>query len=106
MMVNLIAEQKLPRPDALVMLSAHNLGTKPNRDFAELLSMSDYPVLDLSQAWDNRWVTANKPWRAKMARKNFKTDYRQRTLNSYYDYHGQQRRVIKEILGFLYSVGM
>ena len=106
MMVALIAEQKLPRPDALIMLSAYSLGTKANRDFATQLSITDYPILDLSQTWDNRWIEAHKPWRAKMARKNFKTDYRQRTLNSYYDYHGQQRRVIKEILGFLYSVGM
>ena len=106
MMISLIAEQKLPRPDALIMLSAYSLGTEANRNFANQMSMTDYPILDLSQTWDNRWIEAHKPWRAKMARKNFKTDYRQRTLNSYYDYHGQQRRVIKEILGFLYSVGM
>lgn len=106
LLVDLIAEQKVPRPDALVMLSGHALGQTANRNFAEAISLTDFPVLDLRQAWDNRWLEDSFEWRRKVARKNFKTDFRQRKLNSYYDYYGQERRVVKEIYGFLHTVGM
>lgn len=106
LLFNLVADQKVPRPDAVVMLSGFALGQDANRNFAQQVSLTDFPVLDLRQAWDNRWLEESFEWRQKVARKNFKTDFRQRKLNSYYDYYGQERRVIKEIYGFLHTVGM
>jgi len=105
-LTNLFIEQQELKPDALVMLSAHMPQSNLNEQFAEQLSKTEFPVLDLYQSNDNPWVLANVPWRKKMARKNYKTDYRQRQLYSGIDYYGQERRTIKEIYGFLTAVGM
>ena len=105
-LTELFLEQEELNPDALVMLSAHMPQSDLNDLFAEQLSKTEFPVLDLYQSSDNPWVLANVPWRRKLARKNYKTDYRQRQLYTGIDYYGQERRTIKEIYGFLTAVGM
>jgi len=105
-LTNFFLQNQEVKPDAMVMLSAHMPQNNLNEMFAEQLSKTEFPVLDIYQSSDNPWVITNVKWRRKMARKNYKTDYRQRQLFSGIDYHGQQRRTIKEIYGFLTAVGM
>ena len=105
-LTNLFLKQQDLKPDAMIMLSAHMPQHNMNEQFAEQLSKTEFPVLDLYQSSDNPWVLNNVQWRRKMARKNYKTDYRQRRLFSGIDYYGQQTRTIKEIYGFLTAVGM
>ncbi len=102
----LIAEQSIPMPDAMIMLSAHMPQQDLNKQFAEAISITDFPVLDLYLNNDSAWVNTTISWRKKMARKNFKTNYRQRQLNGSYSYQGQQVRTLKEILGFIKAVGL
>lgn len=105
-LASLYAKGKLPIPDAMVMLSAHLPEQALNDDFAVNLSQTEFPVLDLYQTLDNKWVTTSIKQRRLMSRKNFKTDYRQRKLHSSFHFQGQGKRTIKEIYGFLTAVGM
>lgn len=102
----LVLAEKIQTPDAMVMLSAHMPQDSLNDNFSEQVSKTEFPVLDLYQTFDNAWVETSIKMRRMYARKNYKTDYRQRKLHSSYDYQGQQRRTIKEIYGFLTAVGM
>ncbi|MDA8622233.1 alpha/beta hydrolase family protein [Psychrosphaera sp.] len=102
----LIAEQKIPEPDGLIMIGAYMPQTDLNRAFADEVAKTEFPVLDIISANHNQWTHAIKKWRKKMARKNFKTNYRQRELTFFFDYRDQQRRLIKEIYGFTNAVGL
>ncbi len=93
-------------PDAMIMLSAHMPDAEQNDRLAVNIAKTEYPVLDLYQDRDNPWVHQTIGERRIMARKNYKTNYRQRKLNSHFDFHGQGDRAIKEIYGFLTAVGM
>lgn len=97
---------ELPKPDALVMLSAHFPELERNRAFAENMAQTDFPTLDLYLSRDNRWVNNAIDWRRKMAKRHFKTEYRQRQINSIVSYAEQGPRVLKELLGFIRAVGM
>ena len=103
---SLIQQQRLKAPDALVMLSAHLPQSDLNDNFSLQLSKTNFPVLDLYKDLDSPWVTEHILQRKKHARKNYKTDYRQRKVNTGFGYQAQQQRTIKEIYGFLTSVGM
>jgi hypothetical protein len=105
-LTQLFAQEALPMPDAMVMLSAHLPQQDLNDEFSELLSKTEFPVLDLYQDIDNPWVTASIKMRRQLSKKNFKTDYRQRKLQSNFHFSGQEQRTIKEIYGFLTAVGM
>jgi len=102
----LIAEQKIPEPDGLIMIGAYMPQADLNRAFADEVAKTEFPVLDIISANHNQWTHAIKKWRKKMARKNFKTNYRQRELTFFFDYRDQQRRMIKEIYGFTNAVGL
>lgn len=102
----LIAEQKIPEPDGLIMIGAYMPQADLNRAFANEVAKTEFPVLDIISANHNQWTHAIKKWRKKMARKNFKTNYRQRELTFFFDYRDQQRRLIKEIYGFTSAVGL
>lgn len=105
-LTSLFQQQKLTAPDAMIMLSAHVPQQDLSNKFASELSKTEFPVLDLVQQVDNSWVVNYATQRRKMARKNYKTNYRQRKLFSSVDYYSQRRRTIKEIYGFLTAVGM
>ncbi|MDU0114469.1 DUF3530 family protein [Psychrosphaera aquimarina] len=105
-LTSLFQQQKLMQPDALVMLSAHMPQSNLNRQFAQQLSETEFPVLELFKPMDNQWVTSAIHYRKKLARKNYKTDYRQRKLNSHVAFGDSNLRTVKEIYGFLTAVGM
>lgn len=105
-LTNLIEKNIVPQPDALIMIGAHMPQKELNLKFAEQVAKTEFPVLDIIFERSNHWAIAVKEWRQKMARKNFKTNYRQRELTYFFDYKDQQRRLIKEIYGFTVAVGM
>jgi len=105
-LTSLFQQQKLMPPDALVMLSAHMPQSNLNKQFALQLSQTEFPVLELFKQMDNHWVSSAMLQRKKLARKHYKTDYRQRKLNDNIVFGDNNLRTIKEIYGFLSSVGM
>lgn len=105
-LTSLISQEKITAPDALVMLSAHIPQRNLTDDFNYQVSQAEFPVLDLYRDQDTSWVTNYITDRRKLARRSFKTNYRQRKLHYGIDYHSQTRRTVKEIYGFLTAVGM
>jgi hypothetical protein len=105
-LTSLFQQQKLMQPDALIMLSAHMPQQDLNDQFAQQLSETEFPVLELFKQIDNRWVSSSIQYRRKLARKHYKTDYRQRKLNSHIAFGNNNMRTVKEIYGFLTAVGM
>lgn len=105
-LIDLIAQERITKPDALVMLSAHIPQQDLTDNFNMHVSQVEFPVLDLYRDFDNRWVTNHVMDRRKLARKSFKTNYRQRKLHYGIDYSSQRQRTFKEIYGFLTAVGM
>lgn len=99
-------QNELQSPDALIMLSAHMPDESENEKLAMNTALAEFPILDLYQDRDNPWVHQTIGERRLMARKNYKTNYRQRKLNSHFDFYGQESRTVKEIYGFLTAVGM
>ena len=105
-LIDLIAQERITEPDALVMLSAHIPQQDLTDSFNMQVSEAEFPVLDLYRDFDNTWVTDHVMDRRKLARKSFKTNYRQRKLFYGMDYNTQKVRTVKEIYGFLTAVGM
>jgi hypothetical protein len=105
-LTNLIAQEKIKAPDALVMLSAHIPQQTLTDNFNTQVSKAEFPILDLYKDRDNRWVTDHIKDRRKLARKSFKTNYRMRKLHFSMDYQSERKRAVKEIYGFLTAVGM
>ncbi len=105
-LTNLIEQEKVEAPDALVMLSAHIPQQNLTDNFNMQVSKVEFPVLDLYRDQDSSWVVNHIQDRRKLARKSFKTNYRQRKLYYGMDYTSQRRRAVKEIYGFLTAVGM
>ena len=105
-LIDLIAQERIDKPDALVMLSAHIPQQNLTDSFNMQVSEAEFPVLDLYRDFDNNWVTKHVGDRRKLARKSFKTNYRQRKLYYGIDYNSQKKRTFKEIYGFLTAVGM
>lgn len=105
-LTNLIEQEKIEKPDALVMLSAHIPQQDLTDNFNMQVSKTEFPVLDLYRDQDSTWVVNHVKDRRKLARKSFKTNYRQRKLYYGIDYTSQRQRAVKEIYGFLTSVGM
>lgn len=105
-LIDLITQERIDKPDALVMLSAHIPQQNLTDSFNMQVSEAEFPVLDLYRDFDNNWVTKHVSDRRKLARKSFKTNYRQRKLYYGIDYNSQKKRTFKEIYGFLTAVGM
>ena len=105
-LTSLVEQNRIATPDALVMLGAHLPQDDLNQKFAQQISRTDFPILELYQDYDNAWVTEHLVDRRKFARKEFKTNYRQRRVSSHFGYLSQQKRTVKEIYGFLSAVGM
>jgi hypothetical protein len=105
-LTRLIQQQAITAPDALVMLSAYLPQENLNDEFAQQVAKTDFPVLELYRDQDANWVYKQMKTRQLTARKNFKTNYRQRKLFYAFDYKAQQARTVKEIYGFLTAVGM
>ena len=81
-LMEIIQQQKIPAPNGIVLLSAHMETAADNLKFAQIMSESDTPVLDLVLSNDNRWAEHYAPIRKQHAKKALKTFYRQRQLQN------------------------
>ena len=105
-LTKLIQTQAITAPDAMVMISAYLPQQDLNDEFSQQIAMTTFPVLELYRDQDANWISSQVKSRRAIARKNFKTNYRQRKLFYAFDYKNQQARTVKEIYGFLKAVGM
>ncbi|WP_082122423.1 DUF3530 family protein [Arsukibacterium sp. MJ3] len=102
----LYASDQLAEPTAFIMLSAYLADDKLNRELATHIANQKVPTLDISHQRDNRFANANLKLRKQLAERNLKNQYRQRQLTgtSYdADVHAW---VLKEITGWLSSIGL
>ena len=105
LLLNLFEQQQLPMPNAIVMLSAHLQTEKDNQSFAQTLSESEIPILDLVLSKDNRWVHHFAPIRKQFANKEMKTYYRQRQLISTMPGYYPEQELTRAIKGWLKAIG-
>lgn len=105
-LASLYAKGELAEPEALILLSAFvpdmTLRMKMNQD----ITVTAVPTLDVYQSGHSRWLKKNILLRRKLAKKNFKVHYRQKELYGDISYHNQNQRLLKEIYGWLSSLGI
>lgn len=93
-------------PAALILLGAYQADEENNRLLAKAIATQKIPTLDINHSHDNRFVIQQLKLRRQLAEKHMKAVYRQRYINgSGYDTEIQQW-VLKEIYGWLGSVGL
>jgi hypothetical protein len=97
----LFAEDQLPAPAAFVMLGAYLADVQLNRELASYIA-----ALDISHQRDNRFATANLELRQQLTERSLKTQYRQRQLTGTFYDADTHAWVLKEITGWLQSIGL
>ncbi|WP_254795598.1 DUF3530 family protein [Arsukibacterium indicum] len=102
----LFATEQLPAPAAFVMLGAYLADVKLNRELANHIASQSVPTLDISHQRDNRFVSANLQLRQQLVNRNLKTQYRQRQLTGTFYDADTHAWVLKEITGWLHSIGL
>jgi len=102
----LFAEDQLPAPAAFVMLGAYLADVKLNRELAGHIAAQSVATLDISHQRDNRFATANLMLRQQLTARNLKTQYRQRQLTGTFYDADTHAWVLKEITGWLQSIGL
>lgn len=105
MLLDLFQQQQLPMPNALVMLSAHQLTQEDNIAFATKISEVELPILDLYLKRDNNWVHHFAKLRKQYANRELKTYYRQKQLNNFSPGYYPEQELAKAIKGWLVSIG-
>ncbi|MDX3775062.1 DUF3530 family protein [Chromatiaceae bacterium AAb-1] len=104
-LTTLYAAGDLTEPVALILLGAYLSDDALNRQLAQAIATQSIPTLDISHTLDSRLVNQQLKLRRQMAEKHLKAVYRQRHVTgSGYDAEIQQW-VMKEIYGWLTSVG-
>lgn len=102
----LYASEQLAAPAAFIMLGAYLTDPALNRELAQQISEQQVPTLDISHQRDNRFATANLKLRQQLAQRNLKTQYRQRQLSGTFYDEDVHAWVLKEITGWLHSIGL
>lgn len=102
----LFATEQLSAPAAFVMLGAYLADVKLNRELASHIAAQAVPTLDISHQRDNRFVTANLLLRQQLVNRNLKSQYRQRQLTGTFYDADIHAWVLKEITGWLSSLGL
>lgn len=102
----LYASEQLAAPAAFIMLGAFLSDHQLNRQFAGQIAEQRVPTLDIIHARDNRFANANLKLRRQLADRNLKTQYRQRQLTGTYYDADVHAWVLKEITGWLHSIGL
>lgn len=92
------------KPSALVSLSAYSVLMEKSQDYAEALSETEFPVLDLYLDKDNRWVLHDSKARKLAAEKNLKALFRQRMIFGQ-NHHYPTPELSRQIFNWLASVG-
>lgn len=102
----LYASEQLTAPAAFIMLGAYLADHNLNRELANQIATQNVPTLDIIHQRDNRFANANLTLRRQLAERNLKAQYRQRQLaGTFYD-ADVHAWVLKEINGWLQSIGI
>lgn len=92
-------------PMALITLSAYLDDDSSNLLAAQHLSQIDLPVLDLLLKTDNGLILQNAQLRKKHVNQELKSYYRQKQLNNIHTGYYPKNQLVKEISGWLKSIG-
>jgi hypothetical protein len=102
----LLADGELTEPVAFVMLGAYLSDPQLNRRIADALAQQQVATLELAHQFDNPRVAQQLLRRQQLANKALKAVYRQRQLTGS-GYHADvQVWALKEIVGWLSSMGL
>ena len=102
----LYATAQLPGPAAFIMLGAYLPDHNLNRELARHIAEQSVPTLDISHQRDNRFANANLKLRQQLVARNLKAQYRQRQLTGTFYDADIHAWVLKEITGWLHSLGL
>ncbi|WP_245861724.1 DUF3530 family protein [Arsukibacterium tuosuense] len=102
----LYASEQLVPPAAFIMLGAYLADVQLNRELASHIAEQSTPTLDISHQRDNRFANANLRLRQQLVNRNLKSQYRQRQLTGTFYQEDIHAWVLKEITGWLHSIGL
>ena len=102
----LYIDNQLESPAAFIMLGAYLADVELNRELAGYIAQQPIPTLDISHQRDNRFAKANLKLRQQLVQRNLKTNYRQRQLSGTFYDEDINAWVLKEITGWLHSIGL
>lgn len=110
LLVDLFDQEKNLPANGLIMLSgfrgANNaLKQSVNERFAQQLSMSEYPVLDLFLKYDHPLTMEGAKQRNALAQQEMKVYYRQRQLNNSAAGYYPEKELLRQINSWLKSIG-
>ncbi|MER2491922.1 DUF3530 family protein [Catenovulum sediminis] len=97
--------QKLPLPDALVLIAPYLPDDRLNRALPAQIAQLSVPILDVWSARDNRWALATVPLRNKASKRHLTLHYRQREMFGYAGLESREERLSKEIYGYMTYLG-
>ncbi|MFT6897745.1 MAG: hypothetical protein ACJA13_002156 [Paraglaciecola sp.] len=104
-LTKIYAEQQLPAPDALVVISPFWPARQYNSLLASQVAMTTMPVLDIYHTRDNNWSVQSADKRKISALKALKLQYRQREISHLDDPAQNASQLKKEIYGWLHYLG-
>ena len=104
-LIRLYSQGTMLEPDGLVVAGPFWPQSRLNRELPLQLAQTQFPVLDLTNEWDNRWSQQTQDERRIKAVTELKIHYRQRDIVGA-DYNRQQYYYLaKEIYGWLTFLG-
>lgn len=101
LLTDLYQAEKVPLPNALVVLSSYMLTAAENELYAKSLAQTELPVLDISLKRDHPLAITNAKLRQGYANKEMKASYRQRILHNFTASYYPQESLLREINGWL-----
>lgn len=103
---NYLSQQSSEPIDALVLLNNFYNEPQKNKALNQTITTTPWPTLDIFYQSHNHWLSQQMELRKKLARRNHKLNYRQRTLFGSQSSEQQHQRLSKEIYGFLTWLGL
>jgi hypothetical protein len=103
---NYLSQQSSEPIDALVLLNNFYNEPQKNKALNQTITTTAWPTLDIFYQSHNHWLSQQMELRKKLARRNHKLNYRQRTLFGSQSSAQQHQRLSKEIYGFLTWLGL
>jgi len=104
-LIRLYSQGSLIEPDGLVVAGPFWPQSQLNGQLPMQLAQTAFPVLDLTNEWDNRWSQKTQTLRSTKATTELKMHYRQRDIVGT-EYNQQQYHYLaKEIYGWLTFLG-
>jgi len=102
---DLYQQKKNREPNVMIFMSAFMPTYDDNQKFAEQMAKSELPILDVLLTLDHPLALENAKYRKVMASKEMKIFYRQRQYNSYVSGYYPKEQLVKDISGWLKTIG-